>query len=363
MSAPFQYTLLTAAEPEGKTACKRIVGKSDGSFESFSYDNVLRWRMQEVEARNHHVLARHLQVLAARTSSMIVMGKPVAGLDLRKPQLRRFGQGADGITLCDAPRRYVVIDVDDYTLPTPFGLAEHLPDAAKAVRDDALPEAFAGVSAVVAATSSTGLVGEGLARLRVIFELIASHPLADLRKWATGAQACGIPLDAAVISCGQPIYTARPRFEGALRGKDPVPPALRAFVLPGTSSAVDLDLHQFDRQAETIAREVRRSTERCGDDWRAFLNHAVGGPASFFLPLSRGIGLAVRSVHRTPRCSASSLSCVPPGPIPSGNSNMARAGQPRPSADSGSGMRWRAPTSRPGAALCSRRADHERWQR
>ena len=44
---------------------------------------------------------------------------------------------------------------------------------------------------------------------------IAAHPIADLHRWARGAQLAGLPVDPAVLQAGQPIYTARPIFRGS----------------------------------------------------------------------------------------------------------------------------------------------------
>ena len=240
-------------------------------------------------------MAALLQKLADRRDIMLVMGGIRPGLDLRKTQLRRWA-GVDPArnTLLDVPRSWLAIDVDGYHVPAPLGLAEYLPDAAAAIRDDALGD-FAGVACVVAATSSTGLAGEDTARLRLFFLLDAAHPIADLHRWARGAQLAGLPVDPAVMQPGQPIYTSRPVFRGVLT--DPVPAQLRAFVLPaaGGGDRVAIDIHGYDRQAEVVQRHVDHAWAQCGGDWRQLLDETLGGPAGFFLPATRALGLAARS--------------------------------------------------------------------
>ena len=194
-----------------------------------------------------------------------------------------------------ADRAWLPIDVDGYGVPAPWGLAEHLRDAARAIRDDALGEEFAGVTCVVAATATTGLVGEETARLKLCFLLNRLHPLADLERWAKGAQVVGMPVDPAVMRPGQPIYTSRPRFEGALAGRDPVPVHLRAFLLPGSAERVALDVHRHDGQRRQIESKMQQAKAACGEDWRRLLDRTLGGPTSFYVPLSQALGVAARS--------------------------------------------------------------------
>ena len=198
-------------------------------------------------------------------------------------------------TLTDVERWWLPIDVDGYGVPAPWGLASHLKDAARCVRDDALGEEFCDVRSVVTATSMTGLVGEESARLRLFFLLDRPHLIAALERWAKGAQLVGLPVDPMVVRVGQPIFTSRPRFEGALAGRDPVPRELWAFELPGSSERVVLDVHKHDRRAAEIAHHVARVSARCGPDWRRLLTETLGGPTSFCAPLSQALGVAARS--------------------------------------------------------------------
>ena len=238
-------------------------------------------------------MAALLQRLAARQDVMLVMGEPKPGLDLARAHARRWAD-CDPVrnTLVAVERAWLPIDVDGYAVPAPFGRAEHLADAAAAIRDDALGEEFAGVACVVAATSSTGLAGEETAKLRLFFLLDRAHPIADLHRWGRGAQIAGLPVDPAVLQAGQPIYTARPLFRGRL--KDPVPPALCAFVLPGDGDRVALDVHRYDAPAaETSAGRAGPAALR--RRLAAVLADTLGGPASFFQPLTQALGMAART--------------------------------------------------------------------
>ena len=112
----------------------------------------------------------------------------------------------------------------------------------------------------------------------------------------------------------QPIYTARPLFDGL---HDPVAAELRAFILAGPAGdRVHLQIDRFAARAATVMRELRyersQKTDRrrrdiaaggdarlralSDNDWRAQLEQTLGGPEElFFEPLKRGIGMAVRS--------------------------------------------------------------------
>lgn len=294
----YEFTRCKVAD-RGGTAQKRIVGKDDGTYETFGYDHVTNWFFDPWRVSGNAGMAAFLRKVAVRPDLMLVMGAVRPGLDLRKPQLRRWVDADPRKnTLADTPRAWLAVDVDGYGVPAPWGLADRLANAAACVRDDALGEEFTGVECVVTATAKTGLVGEEMARLRLFFQLDQAHPLADLERWAVGARAADLPVDPVVFRAGQPIYTARPRFEGALRGRDPVPPHLRAFVLPAAKAgdvSVALDIHRYDQLECEIAEHMRNAGTHCGGDWRALMQATVGGPASFYTPLTQALGLAARS--------------------------------------------------------------------
>src|SRR5262245_59173945 len=151
MSDPhFAFTVLKVAD-RGKYAAKRITGRSDGSRDVLAYDHVRKWRFHPRNVAGLEHMAAFLGSLATRPDLMVVMGAPRPGLDLARPQLRRWADlNPVGNTLIDVPRSWVAIDVDDYGVPEPFGLADHLADAAAFVRDDALGEEFCDVACIAA---------------------------------------------------------------------------------------------------------------------------------------------------------------------------------------------------------------------
>jgi hypothetical protein len=290
----FAFTVLKVAD-RGKRATKRIVGKSDGSREVFAYDRVSRWRIYPREIAGLDRMAAFLGTLATRPDLMIVMGAPRDGVNLSQPMLRRWANPEPTKnTLTDCPRGWLAIDVDGYGVPEPFGLAEHLADAAACVRDDALGEEFCDVACIVTASASTGLAGEDTVKCRLFFALDRPWPIATLHGWARGAQIAGLPVDPAVMQAGQPIYTSRPIFDGALR--DPVPAAKRAFILPGAKNAVSLDVDRYAAAASEAERKIRIVEHVCCDDWRQLLETTLGRRGlSFFMPLTRALSRAART--------------------------------------------------------------------
>ena len=191
------------------------------------------------------------------------------------------------------PRAWLPVDCDDVSVPEGLGAGDRLPQAAEYVRDNKLPPEFAGVECVVTATSSSGMKGSRVARLSssssstrpTTFPNSGAGRLPPRQPGCRSTRPCCRP--------GQPIYTARPRFEGI---DDPVPEEQRAFVLPGVfGDRVSLVVGRYDRKAGDIVRRVGRAEANCGGDWRALLDQTLGGETGFHEPLKRGIGRAARS--------------------------------------------------------------------
>ncbi len=103
----FDFTLCKVAD-QGRSAAKRIVGRSDGSYETFSYDRVARWFYAPKLVSGPAGMARLLAALATRPDVMLVMGGVRPGLDLSKPQLRRWADPVtEKNTLVDLPRGWL----------------------------------------------------------------------------------------------------------------------------------------------------------------------------------------------------------------------------------------------------------------
>ena len=204
MSKPFNYafTIATVAEA-GKSAVKTLTRRADGSVRKLSdYDCVTWWTFAPMSASSHEEMASCLRKLALDRCKMLVMGEPVASLDLRKPHRRQWADPAVA-SLCAVAREWIVLDVDDVPVPPGLGRTERLIDAARYVRDKLLPNEFIDTSMIVSPTAQSGLRGDALARMRLWFALDRAVPLADLKRWATGLRKVhDLPVDGSVLQVG-----------------------------------------------------------------------------------------------------------------------------------------------------------------
>ena len=121
------------------------------------------------------------------------------------------------------------------------------------------------------------------------------HSLLDLRQWANGAQAAGFPIDPVLFRGGHPVYTSRPLFKGM---PDPVPEELYAAILPGlfgdrVDLVADRFVHHIDQPPPVNGTVVYDGSS--SSDWRVYLRQTVGGPQSFFTPLTSGLSRAAAS--------------------------------------------------------------------
>jgi hypothetical protein len=158
---------------------------------------------------------------------MLVRGTPVVDTaGWTGPQLRRWVN--EPTTLRSLARRWLALDLDDVTVPAPLGDGGQLHGSGVFVRDHLLPPEFGDTRMIACATSSTGLKGSTIARLRLFVLLDQAIDDGTLKQWARGVRAAtDLPLDDSLFQAGQPHYTARPKFEGR---SDPVPPDCRVVV-------------------------------------------------------------------------------------------------------------------------------------
>ena len=227
----YDFTAACVAEA-GRDATKTITRQADGSLLKRPYSNATWWRFIPGKLSSHREMAEVLRVLASASDVMIMMGEVAPGVDISQPQRRLWAAEPEQNTLVPVDRAWLPVDLDDVKVPAPFDKGDRLDEAAAHVRDHLMPEEFHCVECVVTATSSTGLRGPGIARMRLFFLLDQTWPLATMKGWARRLRlSLAVPIDDAVIQAGQPIYTARPIFRGM---DDPVPEHLWAFVLPGS---------------------------------------------------------------------------------------------------------------------------------
>lgn len=287
-SDPPAYRFTIIENRSGGLAAKTITRKADGALAKSDYDNGYMWRFEARSADTHEAMAAELRALATRPKCAIILGRLLPHLDPSKTH-RRKTVDDDERTLWAPDLAWLAVDTDDFPVPAPLGRADKLEECGRHIRDTALPPEFKNCRCIVAPSASTGLKGDGLARLRFFFLIDREAAIAELYRWAKAARALGYPFDPRVMLAGQPIYTARPAFVGMA---DPVPTALHAIVLDGARERVALDLHAFDEPFAAIEKAVTAAGVGAKGDWRRFLDAALGGPAGFFEPLSRALGMA-----------------------------------------------------------------------
>jgi P4 family phage/plasmid primase-like protien len=259
------------------------------------YDNVYRWFMQPACVPTLDALADIMRKAMADPFKMIVRGKVADGLDLRQPHERwKMPRPGKPAPLVETPRSWLVLDLDDISVPEPLGNGDQLEDAAYYVRDNLLPEEFRAARMVACATASTGLKGSTVARMRLFCLLDREVPDEKLRTWAKATRnALNLPVDPALFSGNQPIYTARPIFEdGAV---DPVPVDKRVFLLTGDFDRVPIKLDRYAVAYEKVVRKLDVARSAAGGDWQKLLDGTLGEGGSFYEPLIQALGLAARS--------------------------------------------------------------------
>jgi hypothetical protein len=241
----FQFSVLTCKE--NLSATKTI--KADGAEIPFGRAKHFKFKYCEIDGLEE--FARALDWLSNQPRMFIIRGQLVEGLAWWQRRLLYPKDGEPATIECPA-RRWLPLDFDGVTVPSGLGAPDKLADAGYFIRDTMLPSAFRGVQAVAAATSSTGRKGPGVARLRLFFGLAEAADNDALWRWCDGLSqsAPALCLDPSVMLAMQPIYTARPVFDGCT---DPVPPWARVAVLDGVEEAVALDVPKAARHRARTA--------------------------------------------------------------------------------------------------------------
>jgi hypothetical protein len=289
-------------------AAKRIVRGPDGSIVTIPYDNACLFGFSQISVETPEELAAVFRDdLLAAPDTFLLAGATAPGLDTSVPQRRLSaeGRGADR-TIIPASRFSLVLDIDDAPVPDGMGAPDRLRDAAIHVRS-LLPGEFHDVKMVAVATAGTGRKGTGTARLRLVVLLEKPISAGDAYAYLMGLRATLPFIDPHTALPGQPIYTARPIFEGM---DDPVPRDAAVYVLPGSRDCASLDFARAEGRgkrpgaARAVADRGIRARKhddtikrKHGNDWRGYLAEALGGDLGFFEPLTAALGLAARGAE------------------------------------------------------------------
>ena len=292
MDNSFALTIARVADP-GKIAAKRI--GPQGTIAD--YDNVFKWRFSTARLETPEDIAAALLRLADDPNSAIIYGALKPGLN-PNAEHRRMKNEPDA-TIGAVPRRVLILDIDGEDAPIDgYDAPNKLREAAIYIRDGVLPpKSFYGVRMVATVTASTGFK-KGKVRLRLYALLDRPVAIDALKTWAENLRLRGVAIDQSIYSANQPIYTARPIFEGI---DDPVPRDERVVILPGRSDVVELDLNDMDNRDVVINGDGAAYSSNIDfsdctmEDWQEGLKCFVGGRFGIHEPLKKFVGLAVRN--------------------------------------------------------------------
>lgn len=202
--------ILTAQNPCTKT--KRLSYDENGTvvFETAkNYPNVKFWTRKPLEVPNTLPALLETLTAVADQGAVVVHGNldPDCPIPLDQPAQRLFHpQPNHPATLCDpGPITLFCCDIDG--LVTPHNPLEDMGLFADAV-DEILD--LGGCSYLLQFTSSQRPDGEGPSRFRVWALLAKPTSLSDIKQWALGKKAEGVPIDASIYSPAQIVYLAPP---------------------------------------------------------------------------------------------------------------------------------------------------------
>jgi hypothetical protein len=230
-TSAFQFSVLTCQKP--LLATKTIF--ADGKEIPYGKPKFFYFKYYEIDSlEDFEKLV--LTWLSEKPRTFIIRGQLLPGLDLTKRYYRRIlGRKGEPATIECPPRRWIALDLDGVEVPHGWGAPDKLAEAGYFIRDNN------GVRCIAAATASTGRKGPNIARLRLFFVLSRPADNDALYSWAEGLSIArpDLRLDPTVMRAMQPIYTARPIFDGC---SDPVPAWSRVRLLDGYIDEVELEL-------------------------------------------------------------------------------------------------------------------------
>jgi hypothetical protein len=248
----FQFSVLTCQKPllATKTIC------ANGKEIPYGKPKFFYFKYCEIDSlEDFEKLV--LTWLTTEPQRFIIRGQLLPGLDPGLRHYRRIlGRHRQPASIECPPRRWIALDLDGVEVPDGYGAPDKLAEAGYFIRDKKLPPEFRGVRCIAAATASTGRKGPGIARLRLFFVLSRPEENDALYSWADNLSIArpDLRLDPTVMRAMQPIYTARPIFDGC---SDPVPAWGRVRLLDGYTDEVELEV---PRVRERKRREPKPAT-------------------------------------------------------------------------------------------------------
>lgn len=297
---------------------KRYEPSAAGPIVLTAFGKAAHFHVTQEGPQNIHDLHALLGSLESQTNTCIIRGEPIAELDRSEKTPR------NGKVFKDAPRHWVMVDLDKIPAPPGFDILADPEDAARRVLDllvARVPE-LEGVTAIVQHSSSAGIaelaeaeravdlpdrwrgvLGKGRPTVSAHIWWWLAEPLdsATLNRWAKAVNDDGgIKLfDPNVFHPIQVCYTSAPIFGGNLRdhlaGK-------RTWLIEGEAEAATLAIPAVPARPSKGAWEPgqQASTSLTYEGWLS----AIGGANGFQKPIMQAVMAFVRANWPSPDIGA-----------------------------------------------------------
>jgi len=216
------------------------------------YDDAKYYRLEQRPVSSLADLSATLTELEHDPHACVIRGQWVGAEEAERRDAAEYRKGKVRRALAqfdDAPRRWMLVDVDRYEPKRAAAVGDEDAAIAEFVRE-CLPPEFWGIDCHWQYSSSAGSAGAGRAlKLHLWFWLDKAVDSATLTVWAKGRP----NVDAAVYRTVQPHYTAGPTFDAGVR--DPI--ARRSGYYEGLAGdVVRLNLSKVSDVAARAARET-----------------------------------------------------------------------------------------------------------
>jgi hypothetical protein len=217
-----RLTVLTSVNR--RLASKTFSQKKDGTIQNRSYGNEKYFSVTAIEVAGIGELARALEGLSRNPHAFVVRGEPLPGIDRKRTRRllhpdRKTGEPA---TFTEAPRRWVLVDVDEIACPAAIDPKSDPEDAVEHVIG-LLPAELHDAWCWWQLSSSQSVFSDTTISMHLWVWLDAPLGGDELKRWAIAAnQSAGYKLiDPALFSAVQAHYVAAPDFVAPL--PDPLP--------------------------------------------------------------------------------------------------------------------------------------------
>lgn len=275
---------------DGSPAVKVMTKRGDGSIAVTPYSGCTLWRFTPFSYPTLQSFREAVKLKQQTPQTMIVYGRLRPDLDRSAAHRRWWAKHDDRANTLYADDTAIVFgDFDKIKIPSELVGYDKWREAAQWVIANRVPPVLRTAQWLVIPSSSTGS-SPVLTSFRAAVRLSRRVPLAALKEWAKGAKAAGFDIDPCVYQTAQPIYCARPVF---VNMTDPLV-APEPFIIDGAET-IDINLGEYAAAAEAYDRNLARTLQSVGGDWRGKLAVTANGIEGVHTPLKRACRVAVKA--------------------------------------------------------------------